>query len=153
MTQKCFNINFWVTSNCLLNYLIFVENKQAFMKQLLTILLLGLCLVACNRHSEHWKTITDMERIIEERPDSVLNVLQAIDTDKLVGDEETAKHALLLSMALIRIISTRPVLRCCSPPLTTTRITARQRINSAHTTIKVASIRTQAMMLWQWRLL
>lgn len=70
------------------------------MKQLLTILLLGLCLVACNGHSEHWKTITDMERIIEERPDSVLNVLQAIDTDKLVGDEEPAKHALLLSMAL-----------------------------------------------------
>ena len=70
------------------------------MKRLLTILLLGLCLVACNRHSEHWATITAMERIIEERPDSVLNVLQAIDTDKLVGDEEPAKHALLLSMAL-----------------------------------------------------
>ena len=70
------------------------------MKRLLTILLLGLCLVACNRHSEHWATITEMERIIEERPDSVLNVLQAVDTDKLVGDEERAKHALLLSMAL-----------------------------------------------------
>ena len=70
------------------------------MKQLLTILLLGLCLVACNRHSEHWKTITDMERIIEERPDSVLNVLQSIDTDELIGDEERAKHAVLLSMAL-----------------------------------------------------
>lgn len=73
---------------------------MAFMRRLLTILLLGLCLVACNRHSEHWKTITEMERIIEERPDSVLNVLQAIDTDELVGDEEQAKHALLLSMAL-----------------------------------------------------
>ena len=95
-----FHTNFWVTSNCLLNYLIFVENTKAFMKRLLTILLLGLCLVACNRHSEHWKTITDMERIIEERPDSVLNVLQTIDTDELVGDEERAKHALLLSMAL-----------------------------------------------------
>ena len=70
------------------------------MKRLLTIHLLGLCLVACNRHSEHWATIIDMERIIEERPDSVLNVLQAIDTDELVGDEEPAKHALLLSMAL-----------------------------------------------------
>ena len=70
------------------------------MKRLLTILLLGLCLVSCNRHSEHWATITAMERIIEERPDSVLNVLQAIDTDELVGDEERAKHALLLSMAL-----------------------------------------------------
>ena len=70
------------------------------MKRLFTILVLGLCLVACNRHSEHWTTITDMERIIEERPDSVLNVLQSIDTDELVGDEERAKHALLLSMAL-----------------------------------------------------
>ena len=70
------------------------------MKRLFTILVLGLCLVACNRHSEHWATITAMECIIEERPDSVLNVLQTIDTDKLVGDEERAKHALLLSMAL-----------------------------------------------------
>ncbi|MBO5830855.1 MAG: tetratricopeptide repeat protein [Alistipes sp.] len=41
-----------------------------------------------------------MERIIEERPDSVLNVLQTIDTDNLIGDEERAKHAVLLSMAL-----------------------------------------------------
>ena len=41
-----------------------------------------------------------MERIIEERPDSVLNVLQAIDTDELANDEERAKHALLYSMAL-----------------------------------------------------
>ena len=73
---------------------------MAFMKRLFTILFLGLCLVACNRHSEHWATITDMESIIEERPDSVLNVLQSIDTDELVGDEERAKHALLLSMAL-----------------------------------------------------
>ena len=77
-----------------------MRNIATFMKRLLTILLLGLCLVACNRHSGHWATITAMERIIEERPDSVLNVLQAIDSDKLVGDEERAKHALLLSMAL-----------------------------------------------------
>ena len=70
------------------------------MKRLLFILALTLTLVACNRHSEHWATITEMERIIEERPDSVLNVLQAIDTDELVGDEEQAKHALLLSMAM-----------------------------------------------------
>ncbi len=73
---------------------------MAFMRRLLTILLLVLCLASCNRHSEHWATITDMERIIEERPDSVLNVLQTIDTDELVGDEERAKHSLLLSMAL-----------------------------------------------------
>ena len=90
------------TRYALLRYILltFVEIMMASMRRLLTILLLGLCLVACNRHSEHWTTITDMETIIEERPDSVLNVLQAIDTDELVGDEERAKHALLLSMAL-----------------------------------------------------
>ena len=70
------------------------------MKRLLTILFLVLCLASCNRHSEHWKTITAMERIIEERPDSVLNVLQTINVDELSGDEERAKHAMLLSMAL-----------------------------------------------------
>ena len=70
------------------------------MKRLLFILVFAATFVACERHSEHWATITEMESIIEERPDSVLNVLQAIDTNKLVGDEERAKHALLLSMAL-----------------------------------------------------
>ena len=70
------------------------------MKRLLAILLFVLCLVSCNHHSEHWETLTQMETIIEERPDSVLNVLQTIDIDKLIGDEERAKHALLLSMAL-----------------------------------------------------
>ena len=86
----------------LLRYILltFVEIMMAFMKRLFTILFLGLCLVACNRHSEHWTTITNMERIIEECPDSVLNVLQEIDTDELSGDEERAKHAVLLSMAL-----------------------------------------------------
>lgn len=58
------------------------------------------CLTSCSRHSEHWKTINDMDAIIEERPDSVLNVLQSIDTDELASKEERAKHALLLSMAL-----------------------------------------------------
>ena len=75
-------------------------NKLLDMKRLLFILVFAATFVACERHSEHWATITDMERIIEERPDSVLNVLQAIDTDELIGDEERAKHALLLSMAL-----------------------------------------------------
>ena len=77
-----------------------VANKLFVMKRLLFILAFAATLVACNRHSEHWATITEMETIIEDRPDSVLNVLQTIDTDELANDEERAKHALLLSMAL-----------------------------------------------------
>lgn len=70
------------------------------MKRYIHIIILALCFASCNRHSEHWATITSMETIIESRPDSVLNVLQAIDTKDLVGNEERAKHALLLSMAM-----------------------------------------------------
>ena len=75
-------------------------NKLLDMKRLLFILVFAATFEACERHSEHWATITEMESIIEERPDSVLNVLQSIDTDELIGDEERAKHAVLLSMAL-----------------------------------------------------
>ena len=70
------------------------------MKRYIIILIVLLSLASCTKHSEHWETLTQMETIIEERPDSVLNVLQDIDTDELSGDEERAKHAVLLSMAL-----------------------------------------------------
>ena len=58
-----------------------------------------LCMVACSRHSEHWATLNRAEEIIAERPDSALNILQAIAHDELSGREERAKHAILLSMA------------------------------------------------------
>ena len=70
------------------------------MKRYIIILIVLLSLASCTKHSEHWETLTQVESYIEERPDSALVVLQAIDTDELVGDEERAKHALLLSMAM-----------------------------------------------------
>ena len=70
------------------------------MKRYIIILIVFLSLASCTKHSEHWETLAQVESYIEERPDSALVVLQAIDTDELVGDEERAKHALLLSMAL-----------------------------------------------------
>ncbi len=70
------------------------------MKRYIIILIVLLSLASCTKHSEHWGTLAQVESYIEERPDSALVVLQAIETDELVGDEERAKHALLLSMAL-----------------------------------------------------
>ena len=70
------------------------------MKRYIIILIVLLSLASCTKHSEHWETLAQVESYIEERPDSALVVLQAIETDELVGDEERAKHALLLSMAL-----------------------------------------------------
>ena len=70
------------------------------MKRCLLVIILALCCVACDNHSTHWGTLTDVESYIEERPDSALVVLEKIDVSELSGKEERAKHALLLSMAL-----------------------------------------------------
>ena len=75
-------------------------NKLLDMKRLLFILVFAATFVACERHSEHWNTLTEVESYIEERPDSALVVLEKIDVSELSGKEERAKHALLYSMAL-----------------------------------------------------
>ena len=70
------------------------------MKQLLFILAFALTFVSCNRHSEHWNTLSNVESYIVEHPDSALIVLEQIDVSELSSKEERAKLALLLSMAL-----------------------------------------------------
>ncbi len=70
------------------------------MKRYIIILIVLLSLASCTQYSEHWDTLAQVESYIEERPDSALVVLQGIDNEALANDEEQAKHALLLSMAL-----------------------------------------------------
>ena len=70
------------------------------MKRYIIILIVLLSLASCTKHSEHWETLAQVESYIEERPDSALVVLQGIYNEELANDEERAKHALLLSMAL-----------------------------------------------------
>ena len=70
------------------------------MKRLLFILVFALAFVSCNRHSEHWNTLSNVESYIVEHPDSALIVLEQIDISELSSKEERAKHALMLSMAL-----------------------------------------------------
>ena len=69
------------------------------MKSLLPILF-AFCLFSCQRHSDNWEKIYDIENYIESRPDSALAVLEAIDVETLSSDEERAKYALYMSMAL-----------------------------------------------------
>ena len=68
----------------------------------------------------------------------MLNVLQSIDTEELVGDEERAKHALLLSMALDKNYIDK------------TDFEVLQRISCVHSIIKVAYIRMLETMIQQW---
>lgn len=69
------------------------------MKYLLPILF-AFCFLSCQRQSDNWEKICDIENYIESRPDSALAVLEAIDIEKLSSDEERAKYSLYMSMAL-----------------------------------------------------
>lgn len=69
------------------------------MKYLLPIIF-AFCFFSCQRHSDNWEKICDIEKYIESRPDSALTVLEAIDIETLSSDEERAKYALYMSMAL-----------------------------------------------------
>ncbi len=69
------------------------------MKYLLPILF-AFCFFSCQRHSDNWEKICDIENYIESRPDSALTVLEAIDVETLSSNEERAKYALYMSMAL-----------------------------------------------------
>ena len=69
------------------------------MKYLLPILF-AFCFFSCQSHSDNWEKICDIEKYIESRPDSALTVLEAIDVKNLSSDEERAKYALYMSMAL-----------------------------------------------------
>lgn len=55
---------------------------------------------SCARHSGEWQRLAQADALMEERPDSALEILSGIDHGNLAGDEERARHALLMSMAL-----------------------------------------------------
>ena len=72
------------------------------MNRLLFALALALTIVACNRHSAHWDTLTEVESFINMRPDSALLIIEQISPTELSNKEERAKHSLLHSVALYK---------------------------------------------------
>ena len=57
-------------------------------------------LSSCSRHSSAWQEISRADELIETRPDSSLTILSNVKYDELVNDDERAKYALIMSMAL-----------------------------------------------------
>ena len=55
---------------------------------------------SCGRSTSLVPELSQAENCMEERPDSALALLQAVDTLQLTSEEQKAKYALLLSMAL-----------------------------------------------------
>ena len=70
------------------------------MKYYIAIIVAMLCLASCSNHSAHWPTLLAVETYLEQHPDSALTVLERIDAAELTSNEERAKYALLLSMAM-----------------------------------------------------
>ena len=74
--------------------------RSLSMKHYIILLVAVLCMASCSRHSAHWPVLLQVESFIEQHPDSAFTVLQRIDVTELASNEERAKHALLLSMAM-----------------------------------------------------
>lgn len=73
------------------------------MKRLIRILSLSAILLtasACERHSMVWKEMDIAEDYMATHPDSALAILERISIPNLNGGKETARYALLRSMAL-----------------------------------------------------
>lgn len=52
------------------------------------------CLVECNNHSANWETLNSIETIIDQNPDSALNLLNDINCDTLSEDNKMYHHFL-----------------------------------------------------------
>ena len=76
-----------------------------------------LCLASCTQPSKHEETLMQVESFIHERPDSALTILQGMDKEELSGEEEKAKHALLLSMALDKNVIDRTDFEVLQPAI------------------------------------
>jgi tetratricopeptide (TPR) repeat protein len=57
-------------------------------------------LISCSHKTTAWDAMDKAENIMNSHPDSALVILSSIDKDKLGYDEDRARYALLLSMAL-----------------------------------------------------
>lgn len=72
-------------------------------KTLLSIMLLTLlfCLLnnSCRREDATDRTLSDLEKLLDTRPDSALKELEAMKTDRFNGKRQQALHALLLTEA------------------------------------------------------
>lgn len=64
------------------------------------LLLIIMSLPSCKWHTPAWQEIVEAEQLIEARPDSSLAILFNLKYDELGNDEERAKFALIMSMAL-----------------------------------------------------
>ena len=69
------------------------------LRHIVPVVLIAMLIVSCGRDRSTIETLTRVESIMQEHPDSALSLLQAIDTEAITTDRCRALHALLLSQA------------------------------------------------------
>ncbi|MDE6755653.1 MAG: hypothetical protein K2J66_00750, partial [Muribaculaceae bacterium] len=74
--------------------------KKQIISLLIAILYISITLTGCRHKTAAWTTMNEAERLIPTHPDSSLTILSAIDRHTLGDEEEKARYALLMSMAL-----------------------------------------------------
>ena len=79
--------------------LLMVKSFHVFQYFIVT-LVCAVVLVACERHSQIWEQMDTAEKLMDEKPDSALAILENIPTSDIKGKETSARYALLKSMAL-----------------------------------------------------
>lgn len=74
--------------------------KKRIILLLIATLYISVALTGCRHRTGVWNSMNEAERLIRIHPDSSLSILSAIDRHTLGDDEEKARYALLMSMAL-----------------------------------------------------
>ncbi len=73
------------------------------LKKILPLLFgIAVFLAGCARHSAEWQRLGVADAVMEERPDSALAILSAIDPSVLASPEENACYALLLTQTQVK---------------------------------------------------
>ena len=69
------------------------------LRHIVPMVIIAMLIVSCGRDRSTIETLTRVESIMQEHPDSALSLLQAIDTEAIATDRCRALHSLLLSQA------------------------------------------------------
>lgn len=74
--------------------------KRLEISSIIIMFLLLFMTAGCGHAGQEWNIMDHAESLMQEMPDSALDVLEGIDVARLTGKEEKARYALLRSMAL-----------------------------------------------------
>lgn len=96
--ELCYDSNLYDNKKC--GLIVTLIMKKRIILLLIATLYISAALTGCRHKTGAWNSMNEAERLIQTHPDSSLSILSAIDRHTLGDDEEKARYALLMSMAL-----------------------------------------------------